>query len=71
MAVACRPEDEQINLQNRALDLKRILHQRPELRRLATTPLLCAMILCPIWRARRKFTAQNVSSFTKSVLRCM
>jgi Leucine-rich repeat (LRR) protein len=51
LAAACRPEDEQINLQNRAIDLKRLLHQRPELRRLATTPLLCAMI-CALYRER-------------------
>ncbi|MEH2347758.1 MAG: leucine-rich repeat domain-containing protein [Nostoc sp.] len=51
LAAARRPEDEQINLQSRATDLKRLLHQRPELRRLATTPLLCAMI-CALYRER-------------------
>ncbi|QKQ77058.1 NACHT domain-containing protein [Nostoc sp. TCL240-02] len=51
LAAACRPEDEQINLQSRATDLKRLLRQRPELRRLATTPLLCAMI-CALYRER-------------------
>lgn len=51
LAAACRPEDGQINLQSKATDLKRLLRQRPELRRLATTPLLCAMI-CALYRDR-------------------
>ncbi|MBH8574505.1 NACHT domain-containing protein [Nostocaceae cyanobacterium CENA369] len=51
LAAAYRPEDVQINLQNKATDLKRLLRQRPELRRLATTPLLCAMI-CALYRDR-------------------
>ncbi|MEH2363630.1 NACHT domain-containing protein, partial [Nostoc sp.] len=51
LTAACRPEDQEINLQNRATDLKRLLRQRPELRRLATTPLLCAMI-CALYRDR-------------------
>ncbi|MEI1372948.1 NACHT domain-containing protein [Nostoc sp. UHCC 0926] len=51
LIAACRPEDQEINLQNRATDLKRLLRQRPELRRLATTPLLCAMI-CALYRDR-------------------
>ncbi|MFN6469868.1 MAG: leucine-rich repeat domain-containing protein [Nostoc sp. SerVER01] len=51
LAAACRPEDVQINLQSKATDLKRLLRQRPELRRLATTPLLCAMI-CALYRDR-------------------
>ncbi|MFN6569203.1 NACHT domain-containing protein [Dendronalium sp. ChiSLP03b] len=51
LAAACRPEDGQINLQSKTTDLKRLLRQRPELRRLATTPLLCAMI-CALYRDR-------------------
>ncbi|MDZ8221726.1 NACHT domain-containing protein, partial [Nostoc sp. ChiVER01] len=50
---ACRPEDQQIDLSSTANDLKRLLHLRPELRRLATTPLLCAMI-CALHRERRE-----------------
>ncbi|MBC1241516.1 NACHT domain-containing protein [Nostoc sp. 2RC] len=51
LAAASRPEDRQINLQSKATDLKRLLRQRPDLRRLATTPLLCAMI-CVLYLER-------------------
>lgn len=56
LAAAYRPEDQQINLQSKATDLKRLLCQRPELRRLATTPLLCAMI-CALYRDRGEIFA--------------
>ncbi|WP_442948465.1 NACHT domain-containing protein [Nostoc sp.] len=56
LAAARRSEDQQINLQSRATDLKRLLRQRPELRRLATTPLLYAMI-CALYRERGEISA--------------
>ncbi|BAZ33624.1 Rab family protein (plasmid) [Cylindrospermum sp. NIES-4074] len=48
---AKRPEDESIDLTSTASNLQRLLRQRSELRRLATTPLLCAMI-CALHRER-------------------
>lgn len=44
LAAAKRREDQQIDLPKKGIDLQRLLRQRPELRRLVTTPLLCAMI---------------------------
>lgn len=51
LAAAKRPEDQRIDLPKKGSDLQRLLRQRPELRRLATTPLLCAMI-CALHRDR-------------------
>ncbi len=51
LAAAQLPEDRQRDLNSMARNLQRLLEQRPELQRLATNPLLCAMI-CALHRER-------------------
>ncbi len=51
LAAAQLPEDRQKDLNSMARNLQRLLEQRPELQRLATNPLLCAMI-CALHRER-------------------
>jgi Leucine-rich repeat (LRR) protein len=51
LAAAQLPEDKQRDLNSMARNLQRLLEQRPELQRLATNPLLCAMI-CALHRER-------------------
>lgn len=51
LAAARRDEDRSVDLQRTGSNLQRLLRQRPDLRRLATNPLLCAMI-CALHRER-------------------
>ncbi len=51
LTAAARSEDREVDLKQTAHSLQRLLRQRPELRRLATTPLLTAMI-CALHRER-------------------
>jgi hypothetical protein len=51
LAEARRKEDRGVDLDATAANLQRLLDRRPELRRLATTPLLCGMI-CLLHRER-------------------
>ena len=51
LSAAQLPEDRQRDLNSMARNLQRLLEQRPELQRLATNPLLCAMI-CALHRER-------------------
>ncbi|HEY9603200.1 MAG TPA: leucine-rich repeat domain-containing protein [Allocoleopsis sp.] len=51
LAAARLPEDRQRDLNGMARNLQRLLEQRSELQRLATNPLLCAMI-CALHRER-------------------
>jgi hypothetical protein len=51
LAAAQLPEDKQRDLNSMARNLQQLLEQRPELQRLATNPLLCAMI-CALHRER-------------------
>lgn len=51
LAEARRDDDRSVDLQRTGSNLQRLLRQRPDLRRLATNPLLCAMI-CALHRER-------------------